>query len=142
LPLPAWLPILKQPARFVSLQYGEAGTALAQLAGEHGVHVMHWQLGIDDYDETAALVSALDLTISVCTAVIHLAGALGRPVWIMAPMSPEWRYGCAGDSMPWYPAARVYRQAAFGDWSPVVAQVASALRAKIAAMASNHGELP
>jgi ADP-heptose:LPS heptosyltransferase len=80
-----------------------------------------------DYEETAALVSALDLVISVCTAVIHLGGALGRPVWVMAPYSPEWRYGIAGEEMPWYPSVRVFRQAAFGEWDAVVERVAQSL---------------
>ena len=56
-----------------------------------------------------------------------MAGALGRPVWIMAPVKPEARYGLSGDTMPWYPSARLFRQAAFGDWSGVVAQVAASL---------------
>ena len=130
IPLPQWLPILEATqAHFVSLQYGDCGAALDELASRHGKRVTHWQEVIDDYDETAALLTALDLVVSVCTAVIHLSGALGRPVWIMAPYCPEWRYGFAGDGMPWYPSVRVFRQPSFGEWPPVIATVARELRA-------------
>jgi hypothetical protein len=107
IPLEGWLPVLRTGGvRFVSLQYTEgAASELDALREGHGVDVTHWREAIDDYDETAALVTALDLTISVCTAVIHLGGALGRPVWVMAPYSPEWRYGFVGERMPWYPCA-------------------------------------
>jgi len=130
IPLPQWLPILETgEAHFVSLQYGDCGDALEELSARHGKRVAHWPEAIDDYDETAALLAALDLVVSVCTAVIHLAGALGRPVWIMAPYCPEWRYGFAGEGMPWYPSVRVFRQPSFGEWSPVIERVAGELRA-------------
>ncbi len=124
LPLSAWSPILGvEGVRFVSVQYGDVREDL-----EHAPAVSHWQEAIDDYDETAALVCALDLVVSVCTAVIHLSGALGRPVWIMAPLSPEWRYAVAGDTMDWYPSSRMFRQQEFGNWRPVVARVAHELQ--------------
>ena len=123
------MPILSAPGvRFVSLQYGEAVDELTELRARHGVHIEHWQEAIDDYDQTAALVSSLDLVISVCTAVIHLGGALGRPVWVMAPYSPEWRYGLKGSSMYWYPSVRMFRQDCFGAWPGVVSRVAEALQ--------------
>jgi ADP-heptose:LPS heptosyltransferase len=99
------------------------------LHSKSGVAIQHWAELIADYDETAALVSALDLTITVCTAVVHLAGALGRPVWVAAPHSPEWRYGFSGETMAWYPSARLYRQQADGNWDPVIRTIADALRA-------------
>jgi tetratricopeptide (TPR) repeat protein len=130
LPLDAWLPILRLPgASFVSLQYtANAGDDAAACRERHGARIEHWNAAVEDYEETAALVCALDLVVSVCTAVIHLAGALGRPVWIMAPYSPEWRYGFSGDTMPWYPSARVFRQPAFGEWGPVTESVAAELK--------------
>jgi len=127
LSLSEWQPILSQNACFVSLQYGPARADVRALEAGGKAKIVEWMEALDDYDETAALVSALDLTISVCTAVIHLAGALGRPVWIMAPMSPEWRYGIAGSEMPWYPSARVFRQTVAGQWGSVVEEVASEL---------------
>lgn len=130
IPLERWLPIVEIPGtQFISLQYtADAGAEIEALRGQHGRRIEHWTEAVDDYDETAALLTALDLTISVCTAVIHLGGALGRPVWVMAPYSPEWRYGFSGDTMPWYPSVKVFRQPAFGEWGPVTSSVAAELR--------------
>ena len=82
-----------------------------------------------DTDETAALVCALDVVVSVCTALVHLGGALGRPVWVLAPVSPEWRYGFSGEAMPWYPSVKLFRQADYADWAPVIGRVARELAA-------------
>lgn len=128
--LEEWLPIFRIPGvRFVSLQYTEgAAEEVRALRERHGVDLVHWPEAIDDYDETAALVSALDVTITVCTAIAHLAGALGRPLWVMAPTNPEWRYGFSGDTMVWYPSARVFRQTRPGHWSEVIASVSLELQ--------------
>ena len=125
------LPVLRtRGARFVSLQYTpEARADLDALRARHGVEVAHWPEAVDDYDQTAALACALDVVVSVCTSLVHLGGALGRPVWVLAPLSPEWRYGFSGDSMPWYPSVRLYRQAAYAEWAPVVGRVAGELAA-------------
>jgi hypothetical protein len=61
---------------------------------------------------------------------VHLGGALGRPVWAMAPIRPEPRYGLAGETMRWYPSVRMFRQARFGEWSPVIDAVAAVLAAR------------
>ena len=87
----------------------------------------HWQDALDDYDETAAMVCALDLVISVCTAVIHLTGALGKPVWIMVPAVAEWRYLHSGETLPWYPSARLFRQTEVGRWQDVISRVGEQL---------------
>ncbi len=127
--LEAWLPILRTPGLvFVSLQYGDCAAEIAALRDTHGVVLHHWQEAIDDCDETAALVCALDQVVSVCTSVAHLAGALGRPVRVLVPAVPEWRYGREGDGMPWYPSARLYRQPRVGEWGGVVERVAGELR--------------
>jgi tetratricopeptide (TPR) repeat protein len=121
-------PVLAVPgAHFVCLQYDAAGEEIARYGAHNGRLIEYFPEAIADYDETAALVAALDLVISVCTAVIHLGGALGTPVWVMAPQVPEWRYGIRGESMPWYPGNRVLRQSAPGDWNGVIAQVAAEL---------------
>lgn len=126
--LPQWLPILRTPGVVpVSLQYDECSAELAALREASGVGIAHWPEAIADYDETAALVTALDLVISVCTSVVHLTGALGKPAWVMVPASPEWRYLSRGASMPWYPSVRLFRQQQLGDWRPVVTAVAGEL---------------
>jgi tetratricopeptide (TPR) repeat protein len=114
-------------AHCISLQYTNCADDLESLRTEHGIHVHHWEEAIKDYDETAALVCALDLVVSVCTSVIHLTGALGRPLIVMAPAAPEWRYGRSGDGMPWYPSARLIRQARAGDWNDVLRQVSESI---------------
>jgi hypothetical protein len=128
--LQQWLPILSVPGvDFVSLQYSDPEGEREALQ-RADVRVHQWQEAIDDYDETAALVCALDLVVSVQTAVVHLAGALGREVWALIPATPEWRYGSHGSSMPWYPAVRLIRQPKLGDWGPVVEMVAVELQAR------------
>jgi len=112
---------------FVSVQYGRHDAEIAGFSASHGISIQHWQEAIDDYDETAALVSALDLVVSVCTAVVNLGGALSRPVWVMAPLVPDARYGCQGPKSIWYPSLRVFRQPELDAWEPVIADVASAL---------------
>jgi Tfp pilus assembly protein PilF len=106
-------------AEFISLQYGAVEQDLAAFRAA-GLVVHHWPEAIADYDETAALLCAADLTLSVCTALIHLGGALGRPLWVLAPAHPEWRYGDAGEDMPWYPSLRVLRQSVAGEWQAVL----------------------
>lgn len=124
------LPVLQTPdVQFVSLQYtDDAEAEIDAFRSKSGITIQHWTEAIADYEETAALVSALDLTLSVCTAVVHLAGALGSPVWVAVPYSPEWRYGFSGDTMAWYPSARLFRQPAYGAWEPVIATLAAGLR--------------
>jgi tetratricopeptide (TPR) repeat protein len=124
-------PLLATPGvRFVSLQYtAGARDDIAAFRARSGIEVAHWPEAIDDYDQTAALVCALDLVVSVCTSLVHLGGALGRPVWVLAPVSPEWRYGFAGESMPWYPSVRLFRQPGYGEWEPVIAAAARELAA-------------
>ena len=82
-----------------------------------------------DFADTAALMQALDLVITVDTSVAHLAGALGRPVWILLPYAPDWRWMLDRTDTPWYPTARLYRQSVRGDWSSVMARVKSDLAA-------------
>jgi tetratricopeptide (TPR) repeat protein len=119
-------------AEWISLQYTDTGEELAAFARDHGITVRHWQEAIDDYDETAALVSALDVVASVCTSIVHLTGSLGRRALVMVPHAAEWRYGAVGESMLWYPSVRLLRQPAPGDWDAVLA----ALRRELLTCAS------
>ncbi|MGI8895885.1 MAG: DUF5672 family protein [Casimicrobiaceae bacterium] len=86
-----------------------------------------------DFDGTAALVSHLDLVLSIDTSIAHLAGALGKPVWVMLRFAPDWRWMLAPSSSPWYPTARLFRQPAPGDWSSVVQSVGTALTERLRA---------
>lgn len=81
----------------------------------------------NDFSDAAALISAMDLVITVDTAVAHLAGALGKPVWILLPHLADWRWFRGREDSPWYPAARLFRQSAPGDWASVVAALCAAL---------------
>jgi tetratricopeptide (TPR) repeat protein len=130
IPLRLWAPILRVPkVDFINLQYSDYAQELADVREESNVDLHHWPSAINDYDETAALVSALDLVISVQTAIVHLTGALGKPVWALIPSVPEWRYGAAGPVMPWYPTARLFRQSGRGAWEPLIASVRDELEA-------------
>jgi hypothetical protein len=85
---------------------------------------------LKDFAETAALVANLDLVITVDTAAAHVAGALGKPVWIMLPFVPDWRWMVERDDTPWYPTAKLFRQPRTGDWDSVIANVVERLRVK------------
>ena len=123
IPLEHWAPLLRECGTAVSLQYGDCLDEIAGVSASAGVQLEHWPEVVEDYDDTAALVCALDLVISVCTAIVHLSGALGRPVWVLVPWAPEWRYLAQGDRMPWYPGARLFRQRVPEEWGPVLGEV-------------------
>ena len=89
-----------------------------------------------DFSDTAALISNLDLVISVDTSIAHLAGALGRPVWVLLPYLPDWRWLLDRDTSPWYPTARLFRQDDTRQWGGVLARVRDSLREFIASSQS------
>ena len=82
-----------------------------------------------NFADTAALVAQMDMVLSIDTSLAHLAGALGKPVWIMLPFSADWRWLVGRTDTPWYPTARLFRQQRPDDWEGVVAEVARALSA-------------
>jgi tetratricopeptide (TPR) repeat protein len=132
--LPQWLPLLRQRgAAFYALQYGDTAAELAQMHAQHGVSVRHLGNASDDLDELAAIISALDLVVSVDNTIAHLAGALGQTVWTLLPFSTEWRYPRSGEAMPWYPSARLFRQIQPLDWMPVMERAVHALQTDFAA---------
>ncbi|MGH8617880.1 MAG: tetratricopeptide repeat protein [Burkholderiales bacterium] len=133
MPLAAWAPVLKTPGvRWMVLQHDATAAELAEIQTLTGNAPLRPDLDPSDLDGLAALTGALDRVITVDNTLAHLAGALGRPVWIVLPQAADWRWGRAGDRTVWYPAARLWRQAAAGDWSAVAAALANALRADAA----------
>ena len=122
-----WLPIFRVPdVDFVSLQIGRSGEQIAQLPGRQPVRDASGH--IEDFADTAALVSQLDLVIAVDTAVAHLAGALGKPVWVLLPFAPDWRWMLGREDSPWYPTMRLFRQQRAMEWEPVIARVRKELQ--------------
>ncbi len=121
-------PLLRRPGpSWVSLQ---VGAAAAEAAGHP---ILDLSLDLADFAETAAVIANLDLVIAVDTAVVHLAGAMGKPVWMLSRFDGCWRWLQGRDDSPWYPSLRIYRQDRPGDWAAVVARVAADLGALPAA---------
>jgi len=124
IPLEQWLPVLRlKNVQFVSLQHGMEASPRIEPGPDVVVH--QFPDASTSLDETAALTTALDLVVTVDNTVAHLAGALGRPVYVLLPASPDWRWLWEGEAVPWYPSARAYRQGRGEGWAPVVASVAA-----------------
>jgi len=113
--------LLAADAEFVSLQMEESSTAAAYNVRQLGA-------AIADFAELAALIETLDVVVSIDTGVAHLAGALGKPVYLMLPFRPDWRWLRDRDDTPWYPNMRLFRQPRFGDWQSVISNVHAALQ--------------
>lgn len=127
IPLRTIRPLLNMPGvRFLSLQKVLRPGDEEVLAGLTNVETERIQ-ECADFADTAALVAGLDLVIAVDTSLAHLAGALGCPVWVLLKYSAHWAWLCDREDSPWYPGARLFRQACPGDWQGVVAEVGDAL---------------
>lgn len=111
--------------RLWSLQVGRHAAQMSPAPA--GMSVENLSPGYPDFAEQASQILALDLVITVDTAVANLAGALGARVWVAVPFIPDWRWGQHGERTPWYPTARVYRQPARGDWRSVFQRMAADL---------------
>lgn len=136
MPLARFAPLLAEKGvLFVALQLGAARAALKPHLGLDSV-IDHGD-ALADFGDTAAAVMALDLVITVDTALAHLAGALARPVWTLLPMGSEWRWGVAGTETPWYPTMRLYRQSLLGDWDAPILRVRADLKRLLAARATS-----
>ena len=118
--------MLDEACDLVSLQKEVRAADQALLDG--GAALRHFGSQIEDFADTAALCAIMDLVISVDTSVAHLAGALARPLWVLLPFVPDWRWLQEREDNPWYPSARLFRQGARGDWAGVIGRVAQALR--------------
>jgi hypothetical protein len=111
---------------FYSLQKGERAEAeLAESNSKNwdGPRIIDFTNDLEDFADTAALMDNLDLVITVDTSIAHLAGAMGKPVWILNRFDSEWRYLLGRSDSPWYPTAKLYRQTKPGDWASVIQQV-------------------
>ena len=115
--------------RYYALQKTPAGSGFADLPTV--LDATDLAENFSDYAETAAALMALDLVVTVDTSVAHLAGALGRPAWLLISKVPDWRWGERGRDSPWYPSIRLFRQAVAGVWDDVIADVARALVEKM-----------
>ena len=116
------LPLLRTPTvRWLSLQKGPSATQLAGLPND--ISVLDGSSEDLDLAETAALVATLDLVVTTDTCIAHLAGAMGKPVWILLPHLGDWRWMQDRETTPWYPTACLYRQTTAGDWAEVLSRV-------------------
>jgi hypothetical protein len=131
MPSEALRPLLKMPGfQWYSLQVGPPDPRVEPLADAGLIDLTEH---LHDFADTAAFVAELDLVLSVDTAVAHIAGAMGCPVWTLLSYQGEWRWGVAGESTAWYPTMRLFRQPRIGDWGGVMQRVASEL-----ALTLNH----
>lgn len=133
IPLTELLPLFDADARFVSLQKDlrERDRVCVDELVQRG-RLIDAGPRLTTFSATAALVAQLDLVIAVDTAVAHLAGALGKPVWIALPFTPDWRWQMHRDDSPWYVNARLFRQTRRNEWSEAVKALCKALDAEIA----------
>lgn len=134
------LPLIDDRAEWISLQKDVRPSDAAALNGCR--EIRHYGQLLNDFTDTAALVALVDLVITVDTSVAHLAGAMGKPVWILLPFSPDWRWLLGRDDSPWYPTARLFRQSARGDWAGAIAAVRDALAATPPNLHAASGKSP
>lgn len=118
-------PLGQAGVTFFSIQKGP--TEAAALHPPPGMALVSLSPEIRDFEDTAAILSEVDLLISIDSSPVHLAGALGREAWVMLPLLPDWRWLQDRDDSPWYPSVRLFRQTEWGRWDQVVARVAAAL---------------
>jgi hypothetical protein len=125
--LPTFLPLAEVPGvQLFSLQFGPRAEQLRTLGA--GAGIIDLTPLIDDFADTAVALASLDLVISVDTGLVHLAGALGRPAWVVLPFVADFRWLRDREDCPWYPSLRLFRMARENDWSGVIARVTEALR--------------
>ena len=130
--LEQWQHVCSVPGvHFINLQYGDCQAELQEAHRQYALNIHDWP-DVDplkDLDDFAALISTLDLVISVDNSTVHMAGALGTPVWVLLPYVPEWRWLLERDDSPWYASVRLYRQPAAGVWASVFDRIATDLQA-------------
>jgi ADP-heptose:LPS heptosyltransferase len=114
---------------FYSLQKGQPSEQAKN--PPKGMNLVDYTEEIKDFSDTAALIQNLDLVLSVDTAVAHLAGALGKPIWTLLPFVPDWRWMLNREDSPWYPTMKLFRQPAPRDWESVINRIEEALKQHI-----------
>jgi hypothetical protein len=112
--------------RLYGLQKGEAAGQAERLS--QVMTIENLSKDLEDFADTAGLIENLDLVISVDTATAHLAGAMAKPVWVLLPFAPDWRWMLERTDSPWYPTMRLFRQKKWGDWNSVFENIAEELR--------------
>jgi hypothetical protein len=121
--------------RLISLQKGRGIEEIAAVDFAARIETLgeHFDAGGGAFLDTAAVMMNLDLIVTPCTSIAHLAGGLGRPTFVALMHVPEWRWLLNRDDSPWYPATRLFRQSSAGDWPGVFARIAEAVRARASA---------
>lgn len=135
----SWQPLFEMKGvRFLSMQKGDREPDMARAPSS----VVRLNERLTSFRDTAVAMGKLDLVITTCTSVAHLAGALGRPFWVVLSKNADWRWLVGRDDSPWYPTARLFRQTALGDWDGVFERVRAALVEEVAArFGRDHAEL-
>ncbi|MDX1963981.1 MAG: tetratricopeptide repeat protein [Pirellulales bacterium] len=121
-----WLPLLKTPgAQWINLQYGETSREINDFSRDTGIVIHDFPAAdpLTRFTDFAALVAGLDLVVAVGNTTVHLAGALGIPAWVVLPTVPSWRWQLRGDSLPWYPSVRAWRQSPGESWLGLFARL-------------------
>jgi tetratricopeptide (TPR) repeat protein len=136
-PVSLFLQLLQLPEEFphlpnIHLYSMQVGRNASDIKDAHQPNLHDLTPFIHDFSDSAVFVSKLDLVISVDTALAHLAGAMGKPVWILLPLNPDWRWLTEREDSPWYPTARLFRQKYLGDWDETFVRVKQALVASSA----------
>jgi tetratricopeptide (TPR) repeat protein len=128
IPLGQWAPLVQayRDVRWVSLQHDDYDAEEKALLGQQGVETPLQRRF--DFLDTAAVIAGLDLVISIDTAVAHLAGAMGKPVWLLNRASSEWRWGWKQTRTPWYPTMQIFHQESLFKWEPVIEEIQETLK--------------
>ena len=135
--LESWMPLFEiEGVRYFSLQKGDREPEVVNAPDS----VVRLNERLTSFRDTAVALGKLDLVITTCTSVAHLAGALGRPFWVVLSRNADWRWLVGRDDSPWYPSARLFRQTALDDWDGVFERVGAALREEVAARRAGQRE--
>jgi hypothetical protein len=137
IPLESLLPILGvEGIRYFSLQKDLRDSDKEIL--DVNPQIVRLDLEINDFQDTAAIMMSLDLVLSCDTSIVHLAGALGKPAWVLLPFNPDWRWLLDRNDSPWYPTALLFRQTTRGEWSTVIDDVCAELVKLVSKKKADH----